>query len=93
MSYNSFPQESGLRTGSTSGDISIYVDKPDHVAPTDVHEFLTTHGWTDYGNDPNSGEALYCLDGNFNGVTYYRWYEAMAYEFYKFITLGGGPLS
>jgi len=58
-------------------------DVPPAPTPPGIHTLLYSRGWEEYGPDKDiwkhQGKAQF-------GFT---WEQAMAYEFYEFITIGG----
>ena len=90
MAYPSFPDPTSIRTGSTSGSITLDLHTPTHVTPNDVDTWLKANRWHSPCTDPDSGEVLYQKHSTpeCNGA-YFRWYEAVAYECYRFLSIGG----
>jgi hypothetical protein len=78
MSYGHEPQDPQIR-----------IENHLPMDPEVVHEFLSKYGWVKHHNNhPITGNTLYTR--HINGQKYYcEWAEAVAYEFIRFITLGG----
>lgn len=56
---------------------------PQSVTPADITNFLISRGWTEYG--PFDDVWKHTAKGH----SELSWEQAMAIEFYEFITLGG----
>lgn len=59
--------------------------------PMNVHKFLVDLGWNSPICDPDTLEALYQKANGDSEMTttYFRWYEAVAFEWMRMMTLGG----
>lgn len=87
MPYPFYPDPTMLRTGSTSGTLTIDLDLPTVVTPLDVDGWLMDIGWHSHSTCPDTGQKLYIrAEGD---PHHWTWTEAIAYETYKFLTLGG----
>lgn len=70
-----------LQQGDT---IVLPPGEPELIAPPDIHGFLNSRGWSEVSNTP--ADRFSNVAKGRNGFT---WEQAMACEFYEFITLGG----
>lgn len=87
MPYPYYPNGLTLRTSSSSNGFTIDLDTPTVVTPLDVHNWLISIGWQSASTCPDTGQKLYTrTDGD---PHHWTWTEAIAYETYKFLTLGG----
>lgn len=79
--------------------IEMELDSSVHKVPNRVKRLLGNLGWKERGLDPDTREQLYHKDNPSMGGDFdpdldacsWRWYEAMAYEFGKFINIGMDP--
>lgn len=60
---------------------SMQIQRQGDPAPSDVKMFLAERGW--YNNGDTWGNSRHAVGSGFT------WEQAVAYEFMKFITLGG----
>lgn len=94
--FKHFPSMTEVKpvlNGTNAVEMQIQFDQ--HGVPTRVEKLLTNLGWTFVANDPDTTEKLFHKENaNMGGDydpdldNYWRWYEAMAYEFGKFIDIG-----
>ncbi len=80
---------------SGNGGVELQVHIAQHGVPARVEKLLSSLGWTEVGTDPDTMETLFhkenpTMGGDFDPDLnlYWHWYEAMAYEFGKFIDIG-----
>jgi hypothetical protein len=84
-----------------SGSFDINLEREPHRVPAKVQTLLTRFGWTTSETCPNTKEVLFQKDppndapDNVKSAwdsdlqnCHWRWYEAMAYEFGKFMSIG-----
>jgi hypothetical protein len=65
-----------------------------HDAPPKIDDFLIKVGWTMQMHDPSTMEPLYVkTDEPATQHMSFRWYEAIAYESFKFMTLADGGIT
>ncbi len=94
--YPQFPSTVTVQPLLNGNQISMDVLTPQQTEPERVIKLLSNLGWKEIGTDPNNGEGLYQKEDPNMGVghdadlttKYWRWYEAMAYEFAKFVNVG-----
>lgn len=80
----------------SGNQLEISLTTPIHKVPARVEKLLGTLGWKERGTDSDTNEKLYHKDNPSMGGDFdpdldacsWRWYEAMAYEFGKFIDIG-----
>ena len=61
------------------------------AAPPKIQQWLLDVGWSLGPQDPDTYEQLFKKeDEPATNFMYYRWYEAVAYENWKFMTLADG---
>lgn len=97
MSYSQYPTEPSITLDikeDVSSDhqvIAHNVIYTPHDAPPKIDDWLVKLGWSYAMNDPVTQEQLYTKqDEPAANHMYYRWYEAVAYESFKFMTLADG---
>jgi len=91
MSFMVPPTGTTIRTNASGSGVQLELDFDYQDTPPKVDEFLKKVGWSEhYSNHPNTQETLYQKigDEDTQGM-YFTWVEAMAYEWYRTITLGG----
>lgn len=71
--------------------IKARMERNAHTCPTQVYEWLVYKcGWISSIVDPTTGEPLFASPDSYAlDLMYHRWYEAVAYESYLFMTIGG----
>lgn len=80
---------------SGPGIVTTTVEIPQEEVPMEVHNWLMLRGWKMAQHNDESGCFLYFqpnpVSDASNGyeVRMFRWYEAMAYEMYLLMTIGG----
>lgn len=91
MAYAIHPHGSHLSaSNSNSGDLVLSMSpQAEHITPREVDEWLREIGWICNGVDPNNGAILYTKESITTNARYFAWYEAVAYETFRFLTLGG----
>ena len=92
MSYINSPWPTDISfTPNNSNGITAVVNQPDQECPQVIKNLLYELGWNASISDPNSGELLFQKTMEFQTEgQYFRWYEAVAWEFYKFIKIADG---
>lgn len=86
MSYMSSP------AAKTTASVTVTVDTPREDVPSEVDNWLRSRGWTTPSNHPDTGEPLYEKNGDAYASPYlFRWHEAVAWESYIFLSIGGYP--
>ncbi len=93
-----YPTATSVNVNASGNGIDMSLTFGRHEAPERVVKLLNNLGWTSCGNDPDTQEPLYNKSNPGMGGDYdndlsksWRWYEAMAYEFGKFIDIGMDP--
>lgn len=65
----------------------VDLPQPGHErGPEEIRGFLFSRAWLTADFDPTTGQQLWAHTAH---PGYFSWSEAVAIEFYKFITLGG----
>lgn len=77
---------------SGSGVIQVYHNPPPHEAPLNVAEWLSRMGWEYSIQCPDTGEKLFTPPSSEPVFGYYKWYEAVAYINYQFLSLQAGAM-
>ena len=91
MSYNQYPDIGKVNFALDGYSHEMKFDVTPHSAPPQIEKTLTDMGWSLAISDPTTHEPLYTKqDEQAADFMYYRWYEAMAYEFWKFLTVNSG---
>jgi hypothetical protein len=91
VSYNQYPERTEVSFQLPDYVYTMPVEYTAHDTPPKIEKFLHDCGWSYAMNDPNTMEVLYQKHVEMDaGTLYYRWYEAMAYEFWKFLTISSG---
>jgi hypothetical protein len=72
---------------------------PEQSVPKRIFAFLAAMGWQSRATDQNTFEELFYKNDQIHneagvledgtGGHCFRWYEAVAYEYYKMMTIGG----
>ncbi len=96
--YSGFPIKSDVSVALMGQGIEFQFVSPASRVPTKCQDFLDKLGWTPNTQHPDTGETLFqklppqnCTDEVRNDwnhdlqYSYWHWYEAMAYEFGKFM--------
>ena len=94
--YSQFPTETKVQPMVNGEGVEMNIVVAKQVEPERVVKLLNNLGWKEIGICPDTGESLYQksnpnMGGDFDSDLanyYWRWYEAMAYEFGKFINIG-----
>jgi len=87
-------------SGVNGAGLSVDLERDPHKVPGKVQALLTRFGWTNSETDPNTKEILFqkrppndapdnvksSWDADLQNC-HWRWYEAMAYEFGKFMSI------
>jgi hypothetical protein len=88
--YNAWPDSTRIITTSTSNGIQFDMHHDEHRVPPNIEQFLGELGWTSQCNDPDTREQLYTKVSDLDlSNKHFKWYEAIAYEWYRTMTLGG----
>jgi len=97
VSYTQFPAEPSITLDvkeDMSGGNQVIVHNvicSPHSEPPKLDWWLTKLGWSYAMHDPTTNEQLYTKQSEpAANYMYYRWYEAVAYESFKFMTLADG---
>ncbi len=100
---NNFPISPEIKciTGGTPNGVQFEILMPPVTVPNKCEQLLFTLGWTVRASDPDTTEVLYYKPPPSDATKevtqgwdfdlqngYWHWYEAMAYEFGKFMSIG-----
>jgi len=95
--YNQqYPTATAVLPNIMGNGVEMQLNYAMHKVPMRVEKLLSNLGWQDRGMDPDTQEKLFHkttsgMGGDFDpelDSCSWRWYEAMAYEFGKFIDIG-----
>ena len=92
MAYNQWPGGLGsqVTTHASANTVEYKYSGAYQYVPVGIPVFLQDMGWNTTCNDPDTEEMLFQKQGDPNISTmYFRWYEAVAYEWFRMMTLGG----
>ena len=100
MSFWNTPQQVQIKFDSSGPSITARLeDNNEEDCPTQVKEWLQGLGWSVATHHPDTGEPLFRKDATKNvpniGTVdltdghYYRWSEAVAWEMFFFMSIGG----
>jgi len=92
MAYNQWPGGLGsqITTHSVANTVEYKYSATYQYVPQGIPKWLQDMGWTTSTNDPDTEEMLFQRQGDEqNSTMYFRWYEAVAYEWFRMMTLGG----
>ena len=98
--YSNFPQPISSTPVVTNNQIAFTIDVQIVDVPVKSDTLLLKLGWSHYSSHPDTHEQLYhkpppndvsdevkaSWDSNLQ-YSYWHWYEAMAYEFGKFMSI------
>lgn len=96
MSVQGFPRQTRVQNSCTGSQITLDIDFESHHVPPGIRDTLEQMGYVCTEHDPDTNEDLFKIDiskrpqDNSYPLTEFRfkWFEALAYEFANFITLG-----
>lgn len=95
--YSSYPAIAEVIPIINGSQVEMSLNMAKHVTPDRIGKLLRTFGWETTVNDPNTGEMLWQKADASIGTNdhdpnlsngYWRWYEAVAYEFARFVNIG-----
>ena len=91
MATQNWPQGQELHLSTSDNKITIQPQVQQQDCPTKIEELLRNLGWVQATTHPDTFEPMWqkTAEEDTEGM-YYKWYEAMAYEFYKFVTIASG---
>ena len=96
--YRDWPDGTNIQPEVNGDGVRMGINHPVQKAPDRVVNLLSNLGWITDMSDPDTQEPLFKkMDANLGGDhdpdlnRYWRWYEAMAYEFAKFVNIGLDP--
>lgn len=91
MATVDWPRGQELLLSTSDNKITIHPQVQTQGCPAKVMAFLYDLGWSQSATHPDTSEPLWQKHGepDTDGM-YYKWYEAVSYEFYKFVTLSTG---
>ncbi len=93
MSWLNLPMPTRVSIVPSGSTYDITLDVPEEQVPLDVNKFLKDAGWQQYNFHTETREPIYekaiTEVSGLEQTHYCRWSEAMAYEFYRFLTIGG----
>lgn len=99
MSHWSVPEAIAVKAEGNGPSVTLSINIPQEECPLRIDAYLKEIGWQTNSWCPNTGEPLYSKNDEIhneqgileNGTSgyYFRWHEAIAYEFYKMMTIGG----
>ena len=88
MSISQFPQRGYVQLKLNDQYLNLDLQVTSENCPNNVREFLIQCGWIESLQEPNTYEPLFTKEQEMGTQCMrFRWHEAMAYEFYKFISL------
>ena len=94
--FTQFPAMTEIKPSLNGDSVSMSINVAPHDAPERIVKLLSNLGWKEIGTDPDTIEPLFQKENAAMGIDwdadlsskYWRWYEAMAYEFGKFVNVG-----
>jgi hypothetical protein len=87
MSFESWPTSSAIVSNTDGRSITLGLQVPSHDAPPEIQSWLlNTREWKTSCACPDTTEPLYQKPSLSH--LHFRWYEAVAFEFFQFINLG-----
>ena len=90
MAYNQWPAKSQIIPVATANEVSFNFSGTPQATPNNVDQFLKKLGWTQNNVDPDNDDELYQKQNDPEiSLMHFRWYEAVAYEWYRMMTIGG----
>jgi hypothetical protein len=90
MAYNQWPSQSQIIPKLTANEITLTFSGTQQTTPMNIDKFLKELGWTQNNVDPDNNDELYQKQNDQEiSLMHFRWYEAVAYEWYRTMTLGG----
>ena len=88
--YANYPDQTKIVPQNTGNGVEFNQVQDNHAVPMGVDAWLQQLGWGTPCNDPDTTEPLYQKSGNQDvGSKYFKWYEAIAWEWYMMMSLGG----
>lgn len=70
--------------------ITMGIEHREHTLPQEVSSWLCSKGWSMSGHDPDTMEPLFIPPSNYKtSLLFYKWFEAIAYEYFWMMTIGG----
>lgn len=93
MSWTTLPMPTKVNITPCGSTYDITLDTPteQHVPP-EINKFLKEAGWEQFNFHTETREPIFEKTmkepTGYEQQHYCRWYEAMAYEFYRFLTIG-----
>jgi hypothetical protein len=79
-----------MAEATTSNNIQLFSKHEKEETPTDIKNFLAGLGWQATMKHPDNEDDLWSKPGDMEIASFYfRWYEAVAYEWYRMLTIGG----
>lgn len=92
MSWTSLPMPTRVSITPSGSTYDITIDAPDEQVPLNVDKFLKEAGWEQFNFHTDTREPIYekaiAEASGLEQKYYCRWSEAVAYEFYRFLTIG-----
>jgi len=93
MSFLNLPQPTEIRITPSGSTYDIRVETSPEAVPPDIVKFLEEAGWKQFNFHPDTTEPLFekkvtGINAGYEETIHCRWSEAMAYEFYRFLTIG-----
>lgn len=90
--FSGFPTDTKITIFTTDNtSCQFNFDAPQHNVPVEVSTWLNELGWGSPCTHPDTGEQLYQKAGHAGsiGISYFTWSEAVAWEWYMMMSLGG----
>lgn len=95
MSVKGYPRGTRVQPSVAGSNVSMAIDFETHEVPPGIDELLLNMGYKSDCHDPDTNEQLYSIDVTKRPQetypltdTRFKWYEALAYEFANFLTIG-----
>ena len=91
MSYMGAPSGTRIVANSTGNNVQMEMQFDYEDTPHKIDEFLKKLGWTEhFSNHPDTQATVYQkVNDTETENMYFSWAEAMAYVWYRMLTLGG----
>lgn len=87
MSFDNFPGKTFTTATVSGSQLNLDINFEGQSVPPNIHQALTEKlGWAQWGTCPDTNQPIYRK--NNSSLHYFYWYEAMAYEFYRFMNIG-----
>ncbi len=89
--FRAYPSTTKITTqvGGSQNEVRLNLQWDTQDVPEDIEKWLLAAGWTGGNYCPDTNQELFTNFEKTKNTSYFFWYEAVSYEYFWMMTIGG----